>query len=237
MNLTFLLASALIERVRKMNRVAAGPFKGARTTESARLHDWNQLMGIYEFYLHDVIEDALLSDPPLCIDVGAAEGYYTLGLAHRLPQARHLAYEMLDESRQKLERIAAGGSAAIETRGECTMKSLKADVLGSARGFLIMDCEGCEDSLLTHDLLGPLAGWHVLLEVHDYQAPRAGEKILQLFSPTHQINVVTSREPSATDLAAIAPWPLNVICLDAFRTMFDEGRGSVMRFFYFTPKQ
>jgi hypothetical protein len=237
MNPTYRLASALIERARHHNRVASGPFRGARTTLSATLHDWNKLMGIYEFYLHDVIEDAIASRPPLCIDVGAAEGYYTLGMAHRLPHARHLAYEMLDETRQKLEQTASGVSAVIETRGECTIESLKADVLGSERGFLLMDCEGCEDALLTQELLGPLAGWHVLLEVHDYHAPGAGEKIFQLFSSSHQIAVVTSREPSAADLAPIAPWPLNVFCLDAFRTMFDEGRGCVMRFFYFAPRQ
>jgi hypothetical protein len=87
------------------------------------------------FIFDDVIGDALASNPPLCIDVGAAEGYYTLGLAHRLPQARHLAYEMLDETRQKLDLSAAGVSAAIETRGECTIESLKADVLARSEDF------------------------------------------------------------------------------------------------------
>jgi hypothetical protein len=237
MNPTYKLASTLVERARHHAIVASGPFKGARTTLSATMHDWNKLMGVYEFYLHDVLEDAIASNPPLCIDVGAAEGYYTLGLAHRLPQARHLAYEMLDETRQKLDLSAASVNAAIETRRECTIESLKADVLGSDRGFLLMDCEGCEDSLLNQELLAPLAGWHVLLEVHDYHAPGAGEKIFQLFSASHEISVVYSREPSASDLAPIAPWPLNVFCLDSFRKMFEEGRGCVMRFFYMRPKQ
>jgi tRNA G46 methylase TrmB len=64
-------------------------------------------LGAYEFYLHDAVEDAIQRRPPLCIDVGAAEGYYTLGLAHRLPGSRHIAYEMVDEFRAILSQSIA----------------------------------------------------------------------------------------------------------------------------------
>jgi hypothetical protein len=172
MNPTYRLASVLIERARKRRTEASGPFKGATATFSASLHDWNKLMGAYESYLHDLIEDALACDPPLCINVGAAEGCYTLGLARRLPLSRHLAYEMMDESRQKIESLTFGVNASIETRGECSVKSLKAVINGSERGFLIMDCEGWEDHLLTNALRSALSSWHILVEVHDISSPR-----------------------------------------------------------------
>lgn len=81
-------------------------------------------MGVYEFYLHSVLETAIASRPPVCIDVGAAEGYYTLGLAHRLPSALHIACEMLDEQRHILENSLGGLGASVELKAECTHASL-----------------------------------------------------------------------------------------------------------------
>ena len=112
-----------------------------------------------------------------------------------------------------------------------------ADVLSSERGFLLMDCEGNEEQLLSASICEPLARWHILLEVHDFQAPGAGDRIFELFSATHDVEIIHSRQPDRSTLAAIAPWPLNALCLDAFQDMFDEGRGGSMRFFHFTPKR
>jgi hypothetical protein len=99
-----------------------------------------------------------------------------------------------------------------------------------------MDCEGNEEQLLTASIREPLARWHILLEVHDFQAPGAGDRILELFSTTHDVAIIHSSQPDRSTLAALAPWPLNALCLDAFQHMLDEGRGGIMRFFFFTPK-
>ncbi len=237
MNLTYQIASSLVERAKHRNQVAAGPFKGAKLILSALEHDWNKLMGLYEFYLHGALESVIASRPPLCIDVGAAEGYYILGLAHCLPESRHIAYEMIDETRGRLCRASASLKPSIEVKGMCTPEELRADVLSCEHGFLLMDCEGYEEHLLNASLRDPLAGWHILLEVHDFQAPGSGDRILDLFSATHDVAIINSRQPDRSTLSAIAPWPLNALCLDAFRVMFEEGRGGIMRFFYFTPKE
>jgi hypothetical protein len=236
MNLTYRIASSLIQRAKQRHQVASGPFKGAKLIPSALEHDWNKLMGVYEFYLHEPLEVAIASLPPLCIDVGAHEGYYTLGLAHRRPESRHIAYEMVDETRTKLVSSSEMLQASIQAKGKCTLEELTADVLSSERGFLLMDCEGYEEQLLTASIREPLARWHILLEVHDFQAPGAGDRILGRYSATHDIEIIHSRQPDRNTLAAIAPWPLNALCLDAFQDMFDEGRGCSMRFFFFTPK-
>jgi hypothetical protein len=236
MNLTYRIASSLIQRAKQRHQVASGPFKGAKLIPSALEHDWNKLMGVYEFYLHGPLEAAIASLPPLCIDVGASEGYYTLGLAHRLPKSRHIAYEMIDETRSKLVRASEMLQASIQVKGKCTLEELTADVLSSERGLLLMDCEGNEEQLLTASIREPLARWHILLEVHDFQAPGAGERILELYSVTHDVAIINSSQPDRSTLAAIAPWPLNALCLDAFQDMFEEGRGGSMRFFFFTPK-
>lgn len=116
------------------------------------------------------------------------------------------------------------------------MQALLIDIQNSDRGFLIMDCEGAEEQLLTESMHVFLKQWHILLEVHDFHAPGAGDRIHEMFESSHDIIVIWSREPSPSDLSQIAPWPLNHLCLSAFRSMFAEGRGCSMRFFYLSPK-
>jgi hypothetical protein len=236
MNLTYWLASFLIERAKEQRQVAAGPFKGAQLIPSALEHDWNKLMGIYEFYLHGAIESAIASRPPLCIDVGAAEGYYTLGLAHRLPKSRHIAFEMIDETRSKLVRAARSLQASIQAKGKCTPEELTADVRSSERGFLLMDCEGYEEHLLAPSTRDPLAGWLILLELSYFQAAGTGFTIPELFAVTHDVAITNAGQSHRSTLSALALWPLNALCLHAFRAMFEEERGCTMRFFHFTPK-
>ncbi|MFN9630002.1 MAG: hypothetical protein ACK59A_07190 [Cyanobacteriota bacterium] len=236
MNPSYRIASSLIERAKRSGHVASGPFKGTLLTPGAEDHQWNKTMGAYEFYLHDAVEDAIQRRPPLCIDVGAAEGYYTLGLAHRLPGSRHIAYEMVDEFRAILSQSIAKQPVPVQVKGICTREELIRDLASSAEGFLVMDCEGAEEMLLTAETMPHLKRWTVLLEVHDFQAPGAGEKILKLFADSHSVKVLQSWEPEASDLSAFARWPLNQFCRDAFRSLFDEGRNCTMRFFYFTPR-
>lgn len=216
--------------------MVSGPFKGAPLTPGAKNHEWNKVVRAYKFYLHAAVEDVIQRQPPVCIDVGAAEGYYTLGLAHRLPKSRHIAYEMVDEFRAILSESVAKSAAPVQIKGLCTREDLIHDLKSSSSGFLLMDCEGAEEQLLTEETTPYLKNWIVLLEVHDFQAPGAGEKILKLFADSHTVEVLHSRDPNASDLTAFAPWPMNLICREAFRSLFDEGRNCSMRFFYFTPR-
>jgi predicted O-methyltransferase YrrM len=58
-----------------------------------------KLLGVYERELHDVLENLIAWGPDLVIDAGAAEGYYAVGLARRLPQSRIMAFEMEEGGR------------------------------------------------------------------------------------------------------------------------------------------
>jgi hypothetical protein len=237
MNITYKIASLLIEHAEKRNKVASGPFKGAKLIPSALEHDWNKLMGVYEFSLHDAIEDAIASRPPLVIDVGAAEGYYTLGLTHRLPESHHIAYELLDIHRTTLRDSLSDLDLCVEIKGECTPENLLNDLRESEQGLLIMDCEGAEQDLLNNEVLRALQKWHILLEVHDHQLKAcAGDAIQEAFAESHLIAVSWSRDLTSSELKLISPWPLNILCRSALCSMLKEDRGCSMRFFYMTPK-
>ncbi|MEI9962769.1 MAG: hypothetical protein WDM76_17125 [Limisphaerales bacterium] len=65
-----------------------------------------KLLGIYERELAAQMEGICASRPGLIVDVGAAEGYYAIGLARRNPQAHIVAFEMEPHGQSALREMA-----------------------------------------------------------------------------------------------------------------------------------
>src|SRR5947209_6694984 len=84
-----------------------GPFAGTRYIHGAVGSAYvPKLLGIYERELNARIEHACALKFPLIVDIGAAEGYYAIGLARRNPQARVLAFEMEAKGQSALKHMA-----------------------------------------------------------------------------------------------------------------------------------
>ncbi len=89
-------------------RVRQGPFAGLRYINRAVGSAFiPKLLGIYERELNACVEAACAVQFPLIVDVGAAEGYYAVGLARRNPEARVIAFEMEESGREALREMAA----------------------------------------------------------------------------------------------------------------------------------
>ena len=75
-------------------KVRLGPFAGMRYVSNSIGGAYlPKLLGIYERELTQVMEAACARQPRLIVDIGAAEGYYAVGLALRNPQATVIAFE------------------------------------------------------------------------------------------------------------------------------------------------
>jgi len=171
------------------------------------------------------------------VDVGASSGYYSIGMAYRLPGSRHFAFEMQENERESLARTAAKINTPINLRGLCTTADLVEIAQNEPRGFLVMDCEGAERELLGDQVHSCLKNWTILLEVHDWHAPGAGEEIYKRFETTHSIQTLWSRTAGPKEFRSIVPWPLNIYCSGVLRRICEEGRGGAgMRFFSMVPK-
>lgn len=231
------VTSHFIDRCRNRGVVNWGPFAGAPATEDSLAHCWMRLLGVYEFYLHPAVEAAILAKPPVVVDVGASSGYYSIGMAHRLPGSRHVAFEMQDSERESLARTAQKLPISIDLRGLCTPQDLMEIARTEPRGFLVMDCEGAERELLGDEVHSCLKNWTILLEVHDWHAPGAGEEINARFEKSHFIQTLRSRSAGPKEFHSIVPWPLNIYCGGVLRKVCEEGRGDAgMRFFSMVPK-
>jgi hypothetical protein len=230
------IVSYYIDQIRSKGVINFGPFAGVPATEDSLQHCWVRLLGIYEFYLHDCIERAIAANPNAVVDVGASSGYYSFGMASRLPKSKHIAFEMLESERASLLRTASKISVPIDLRAGCKPQDLVQIANEHRRGFLIMDCEGAERELLGDAVCPGLKNWMVLLEVHDWHAPGAGEEILNRFEASHEIQILWSRKPAPQEFRSVVPWPFNYYCAGVLSRMCDEGRGGGMRFFFMVPK-
>src|SRR5262245_1247587 len=101
--------------------VRAGPFKGMKYIRSSAGSCYiPKLLGIYERELYPLVEDAIKTQHDLIIDIGAAEGYYAVGLAMRCPSARVIGYELEPKSQEKLkEMVTINKQDRLEIRGGC----------------------------------------------------------------------------------------------------------------------
>ena len=118
-------------RTRTSDRVRLGPFAGMRYLDhsfgSAYLP---KLLGTYERELAPAIEEMCATGPGLIVNVGAAEGYYAVGLARRNPGARVVAFESVPAGQAALLKMAKlnGLAAQIKVHGRCHPADLEAEL-------------------------------------------------------------------------------------------------------------
>lgn len=74
--------------------IVAGPFRGMRYIEKAVCSELPpKILGTYEMELHALIESIVARRPSCIIDIGAAEGFYAVGFATRLPNCMVVAFD------------------------------------------------------------------------------------------------------------------------------------------------
>lgn len=191
-----ILAASLSRRV-----VLSGPFKGLQygslEAHCSALHP--KLLGTYEMELSDVIENCISDGFTELVDVGAAEGYYAVGLAHRMPKLKVTAFEQEEDARRELVAFAAQNGVAdrIDIRARCEPEDMM--LLENIRALMIVDCEGYEDILLDDRLISKLTNWDFIIETHDGIRPGVTKRLEERFSKTH----ATRRIPAINDLDRI----------------------------------
>jgi hypothetical protein len=171
------------------HQVYAGPFRGMRyVEESVGSVYWPKILGSYEKELHSTIERLVALNPQTVIDIGAAEGYYAVGMAMRIPATEIIAFEQTPEGRAHLRSLSElnGVTARLTIHGRCERDSLM-QVLPKARpAVLICDVEGYERDLFGEQIVGCLNGVHLLVELHEFVVPGIAEELIRRFSETHR---------------------------------------------------
>jgi hypothetical protein len=178
-------------------KVIAGPFEGMRYINEATGSAFcPKLLGTYEMELSEPIAAAIAADYDVLIDIGAAEGYYAVGMAYRCPKLRVLAFEQSETAQSLLRSLIVLHNAAnrVEVRGNCTHAELSSSLGdGRRRALVICDIDGGELDLLNPDAAPELRRADILVELHDCFRPGLSDEIRHRFSPSHVIETLRSR--------------------------------------------
>jgi hypothetical protein len=182
--------------------VRSGPFAGMkylRKSYGSVLAP--KLLGTYERELHKSL-DCIISQPfQLIVDIGAAEGYYSVGLALKMPDTNIVAYEMNDSARELMKELAALNHLLdhLVIRGVCTIEELNSVLDPSVRALVICDAEGAEAVLLDPMRVPALKQAHILVELHDFILGGISQVIFSRFQATHQIEQIREEARSRTE--------------------------------------
>lgn len=233
--------AAFLVRQAARRRAVAGPFQGMRIELSplSSRHLLGYILGSQELELREAINDIIARSYRTILNVGAADGYYAVGLALRSPDARVEAFEALLELHPLIARTAAANGVAdrVAVGGACT-RALLRERLTAAEGptLILMDIEGGEVELLDPLAVPQLARSDILVETHDAFVAEATATLMHRFGNTHDIACYTARPRVLGDfpsdfLPSLRRWLPNLAV-----ELMNERRTGLQRWLMLTTK-
>jgi hypothetical protein len=191
--------------------IRGGPFQGVQypsdllTSEAVLQYALlPKILGCYEAELHAVVLQIVERDYDRFVNIGCAEGYYSVGLALRLPRAHVFAFDTDPVARKLCQQMAVlnGVADRITIASQCKTEHLQ--TLAKGRACMVCDCEGCELGLLQPELVPGLSGCDLIVELHDCPDRRISDEVPARFASTHHVSLIkgTDRDLSAYPLLA-----------------------------------
>jgi len=183
-------------------RLIGGAFKGMSYLDSSLGSELvPKLLGLYERELTPIIEEIIAMKPAVVIDIGAAEGYFAVGLAVRIPGVRIVAFEMDERGRSMIAELARRNSVLgrIDIRGKCEPETLRNTIDEVGDCVIICDSEGYEDPLLNPAVVQALGRLPILVEVHEFIISGMGQELRRRFAPTHCITEIAAEHRAADE--------------------------------------
>jgi hypothetical protein len=183
--------------------VQSGPFAGMILPDRVSWNDGDllpKLLGFYEAELHPVIGEITAAAPDLVVNVGAAEGYYAVGMSRLLPAASVLAFDTEPKS-QEICRLAAmlnDLGNRVSVGGQCTPDVLQTVLLRGRTQVVICDCEGYERELIDPERVPALRTATLVVECHDFADTSITQTLVDRLSPSHTLTRICegARDPN-----------------------------------------
>ncbi len=184
--------------------VQSGPFAGMTLSGHVAWGDGDllpKLLGCYESELHPALLELAGGPHDLVVNIGAAEGYYAIGMARILPAAFVHAFDS-DPKAQEVCRAAAlvnGVAARISVSGKCSIPLLEAILPRGRSPVVLCDCEGAEKELIDPRRIGAMRNATLLIECHDFLDAAITPALVERLEPTHTLIGIRegARDPGA----------------------------------------
>lgn len=161
----------LFERHRGI--VQAGLFKGLALDGDSNISQGPLAVKVFGLY-EKVVFDKIVALGPFgdIVNLGAADGYFSLGLLKAGMGERSICFEITESGRAAVRRNAQRNqlSDRVEVLGaaDAQLGARLAEVgFRVARSLVLCDIEGGEFTVLTRDVLQALCGATLIIELHD----------------------------------------------------------------------
>ncbi|KHJ36976.1 hypothetical protein PBAC_28210 [Pedobacter glucosidilyticus] len=177
--------------VRLGNIIRGGPFKGAIYNLSSIGSTLTpKLLGTYEHELYEYFTSDFLKNYERFIDIGAAEGYYVVGVRYLNQEINLIAFETEAKGRKKLLKNLLKNNLwddkKVLIKSECTHLELKKALMIKQKTFVLCDIEGYENILLDLNKVPQLSSCDILVEIHHNLVKNIEDILLDRFSTTHE---------------------------------------------------
>lgn len=215
-----LLGNTLIGR--SGTAVLSGPFKGmdyaVRASEGSRA---SRQIGCYEASLAPVIEAIIAKSPEIVVDIGSAEGYYAVGLARRLPEARVMARDASSKAQQLCAQLARANGVEKQVEIGGIFNHSDFALCNTAKTVVICDIEGAEDALLDPVAAPGLLNADILVECHDGMFPGLADRIRARFDKSHRVTRIDRK----LDDSGMPDWMEELSDLDRLMALWEWRAG------------
>ena len=175
--------------VRKANgKVQSGPFTGMKYIEKAYCSSiCPKLTGTYEKEIQNTIKQLLTQKFDAFIDIGSAEGYYSIGFAKYGKCDKIYSYECSEEARKLQQELAEKNEVESKLRllGSCNCDDLRSVLQENDSNFVLCDVEGFEYALLDIEKIPELASATMIIECHHHVWDEMEPALIDRFSKTH----------------------------------------------------
>jgi hypothetical protein len=208
-------------------KVLHGPFRGlSYVNDIVHGQVVCRWLGSYEEELHGIVETILTSPYAMIVNVGSAEGYYTVGLARAKPMTEVISFELDPWGRAQQRKLALLNRVENLRIGSWCSPETLATLAQRGPGALICDIEGAELQLLDPVVCPGLSGYDLLVEIHgvdDLPCCEVLAEMIRRFRASHRLEIVRQR---SRDLAFYR----DAVCdgrltLEEVRDCLDEHRG------------
>lgn len=220
----------------KIIPIAKGPFKGLLydiTLPEYAATKLNKIIGAYEDELHEWLQKIKLNSYDSILNIGAAEGYYTVGLAKMFPATSVISYEQDPTLKGVITKIVDINKLNTQVTIEGGFSTTDIKKINSKRALIFMDCEGCEKILIGQNTL--LDKCDLLIETHNHIVPFITNDLIESFTDTHNITALSSSDGTIKVLKNHSE--LNHLSYADQITVLDEGRPCSSQWLLFESKR
>jgi hypothetical protein len=222
-------------------KIQQGPLKGFPVERAPK---WgtgdvaSKLFGLYEQEVLTIVESCI-GRKTILVNLGAADGYYGIGLIATNNFPRSVCYELSDEGKSSIEkcalehavsdRVLLFGAASNQFPADLKRLGLAVEDM-----LVLCDVEGAEFEIFDENCLKNLEGSEVIIELHEFMVQNGADNIQSLFDRARRHFDVRLFKTGYRDLSGI---PELDGLGDSDRWLIcSEGRSKMMSWMHLTSR-